>query len=417
MSSEQRFFDFLKERIGLDVASVGAAIIERAVRQRTTLSQAAHADEYWQLLQGSRDEQQALIEAVIVPETWFFRYPESFATLGKLARQRLAELNNMRALRILSLPCSTGEEPYSIAMALLDAGLKPHQFKVDGMDISPLSVDKARRAVYGKNSFRGQDLQFRDRHFMPEQDGHRVNEYVREQVRWQVGNVLDPTLLASEPAFDFVFCRNLLIYFDRPTQHAVAAVLQRLMRDDGALFIGPAEASLFSQVGMQALNIPLAFVFRRQAMRPTSPAVQAVPSIGARPRPAAAAAPAARAPAPLRRTPAAVPAPAAPGADTSLDEIAALANAGRSAEARAACERYLAAHGPSAQAFYWLGLLSDVAGRSSEAQDYYRKTLYLAPTHAEALAHLSALLAARGDLAGARRLQQRAGRGVSRDER
>ncbi len=71
MSSDQRFFDFLKERIGLDVTSVGPAIIERAVRQRTTLSQAAHSDEYWQLLQGSRDEQQALIEAVIVPETCF----------------------------------------------------------------------------------------------------------------------------------------------------------------------------------------------------------------------------------------------------------------------------------------------------------------------------------------------------------
>ena len=106
------------------------------------------------------DEQQALIEAVIVPETWFFRYPESFATLAKLASKRLAAINNMRALRILSLPCSTGEEPYSIAMALLDAGLKPHQFKVDGMDVSPLSVEKARRALYGKNSFRGQDIDF-----------------------------------------------------------------------------------------------------------------------------------------------------------------------------------------------------------------------------------------------------------------
>ena len=199
MSSDQRFFDFLKDRIGLDVASVGAAIIERAVRQRTTASKALSADEYWQTLQGSRDEQQALIEAVIVPETWFFRYPESFATLAKLASKRLTEINHMRALRILSLPCSTGEEPYSIAMALLDAGLKPHQFKVEGMDVSPLSVEKAKRAVYGKNSFRGQDIAFRERHFSAEDDGYKLSERVLEQVRLQVANLLDPTLLANEP--------------------------------------------------------------------------------------------------------------------------------------------------------------------------------------------------------------------------
>lgn len=69
MSSDQRFFDFLKERIGLDVTSVGPAIIERAVRQRTAAQQVQTADQYWQRLLGSRDEQQALIEAVIVPET------------------------------------------------------------------------------------------------------------------------------------------------------------------------------------------------------------------------------------------------------------------------------------------------------------------------------------------------------------
>lgn len=412
MNGDQRFFDFLKERIGLDVASVGAAIIERAVRQRTTLSQAAHADGYWQLLQGSRDEQQALIEAVIVPETWFFRYPESFATLGKLARARLKELNNMRALRILSLPCSTGEEPYSIAMALLDAGLQPHQFKVDGMDISPLSVEKARRALYGKNSFRGQDLEYRERHFFAEQDGHRVNEYVREQVRWQVGNVLDPTLLASEPAFDFVFCRNLLIYFDQPTQKQVFEVLKRLTHVDGVLFIGPAEGSLLGRLGMRSIGIAQSFAFSRHS----EPHPEPLPT----PKPLAV--PVSQ---PLRSTP---PAPvrsrpfaavtalpvtkktADPDAATLLAQIAALANEGKSAQARAACEQYLRSHEPVAQVFYWLGLLSDVAGLSLEAQGYYRKALYLEPQHPEALMHLAALLQAQGDSVGARRLQERAAR-------
>ncbi|WP_339507497.1 CheR family methyltransferase [Pseudomonas sp. RL_35y_Pfl2_P42] len=413
MSSDQRFFDFLKERIGLDVTSVGPAIIERAVRQRTTLSQAANAEEYWQLLQGSRDEQQALIEAVIVPETWFFRYPESFATLGKLARNRLGELNNMRALRILSLPCSTGEEPYSIAMALLDAGLRPHQFKVDGMDVSPISVEKARRALYGKNSFRGQDLDFRERHFTPEQDGHRVNENVREQVRLQVGNVLDPALLASEPVFDFVFCRNLLIYFDQPTQKQVFEVLKRLTHVDGVLFIGPAEGSLLGRLGMRSIGIPQSFAFSRHS----EPAPEPLPIPKPIPLPVSQ---------PLRTTP---PTPsvrnrpftavtalpitrksANPDAATLLAHIAALANEGKSAEARAACEQYLRSHEPVAQAFYWLGLLSDVAGSALEAQGFYRKALYLEPQHPEALMHLAALLQAQGDSAGARRLQERAAR-------
>ncbi|WP_426206123.1 CheR family methyltransferase [Pseudomonas sp. TWP3-1] len=412
MSSDQRFFDFLKERIGLDVASVGPAIIERAVRQRITLSQSATADEYWLNLQGSRDEQQALIEAVIVPETWFFRYPESFATLGKLARKRLDELNNMRALRILSLPCSTGEEPYSIAMALLDAGLKPHQFKVDGMDVSPLSVDKAKRAQYGKNSFRGDDLAYRDRHFMPENDGYRLNEYVREQVRLQSGNVLDPTLLANEPPFDFVFCRNLLIYFDQPTQKQVFEVLKRFTHDDGVLFIGPAEGSLLGRLGMRSIGIPQSFAFSRH----TEPQPEPLPTLVPAPLPMRQPIRSAPPP-PVRSRPFASVAPLPttgkaqnPDAATLLANIAALANEGKSAEARAACEQYLRSHEPVAQVFYWLGLLSDVAGSTLEAQGFYRKALYLEPQHPDALMHLAALLQAQGDTAGARRLQERAAR-------
>ncbi|VVN18643.1 CheR family methyltransferase [Pseudomonas fluorescens] len=412
MNSDQRFFDFLKETIGLDVTSVGPAIIERAVRQRSIVSQAVSADEYWRTLQGSRDEQQALIEAVIVPETWFFRYPGSFATLAKLASKRLGEINNLRALRILSLPCSTGEEPYSIAMALLDAGLKPHQFKVDGMDVSPLSVDKARRALYGKNSFRGDDIAYRDRHFTAVGDGYRLDPRVQEQVRLQVANLLDPGLLAGEPPFDFVFCRNLLIYFDQPTQKQVFEVLKRLTHVDGVLFIGPAEGSLLGRLGMRSIGIAQSFAFSRQGTPDPEPLPAFVPAPLPVPQPLRK-----PAPAPVRSRPFAsvVPLPSAPktsGSETAvlLANIAALANAGKSAEARGACESYLRSHEPVAQVFYWLGLLSDVAGNVLEAQGFYRKALYLEPQHPDALMHLAALLQAQGDSAGARRLQERAAR-------
>lgn len=431
MSNDARFFAFLKDRIGLDVASVGEAIIERAVRQRCAASSAQDSDGYWQLLQTSAREQQALIEAVIVPETWFFRYPESFSTLGKLAQTRLAELMGSRPLRILSLPCSTGEEPYSIAMALFDAGICPQQFQVDAIDISPLSIERATRAIYGKNSFRGEQITFRDRYFSAEVDGFLLNERVCNQVNFQAGNLLDPMLLAARPAYDFVFCRNLLIYFDLATQQRVFEVLKCMTREEGVLFIGPAEGSLLARLGMRSIGIAQSFAFSRCAEKADVPPAAFV-SLSL---PALAPAtftrslanlplrtsPRSFAPSPLVRASArAIPAPAG-GLDSDaaslLVNIASLANEGKSTEARAACERYLTLYEPVAQVFYWLGLLSDLGGQTAEAQGLYRKALYLQPQHPEALAQLATLLASQGDTAGARRLQERAARGLSKEGR
>ncbi|NEM46493.1 MAG: chemotaxis protein CheR, partial [Xanthomonas perforans] len=132
-------------------------------------------------------EQQALVEAVVVPETWFFRYPESFAALVNLARERSTHLAGARPLRILSLPCSTGEEPYSIAMALLDGGLPGDGFRIDAMDISEVNLQRAERALYGRNSFRGDDLSFRDRHFAVTPEGFELRSQVRRKVRLLAG--------------------------------------------------------------------------------------------------------------------------------------------------------------------------------------------------------------------------------------
>ncbi|BAN56076.1 MULTISPECIES: CheR family methyltransferase [Pseudomonas] len=416
--NEQRFFRFLRERIGLDVESVGAPMVERALRQRCVAVGAVDLDHYWLRLQQSADEQQALIEAVIVPETWFFRYPESFTALASLAHKRLAELAGARPLRLLSLPCSTGEEPYSLAMALLDAGIAPGTFLIDGMDISPSSVTKAGQAVYGRNAFRGSDLGFRERYFDALDEGHRLHGRVQQQVSLQVGNVLDPALASRDGLYDFVFCRNLLIYFDVPTQQRVFEVLKRLLHPQGVLFIGPAEGSLLARLGMRPLGIAQSFAYVRQeggnaplAVPPVQPARRTLPPLATASYPP----PGAPLPRPLRVLPMAPkPAPAREhareGASELLASIARLANAGASEQARAECQRYLGQFAPSAQVYYWLGLLSDTEGDAQQALTHYRKALYLEPQHPEALVHLAALLASQGDLAGARRLQDRAAR-------
>ncbi|MDZ3996165.1 CheR family methyltransferase [Pseudomonas sp. Teo4] len=418
--SLQRYFRFLQERIGLDVESVGEPMVERALRQRCAALEATDLDDYWLHLQQSADEQQALIEAVIVPETWFFRYPESFTALVGLARTRLAELAGERPLRLLSLPCSTGEEPYSLAMALLDAGLSGSSFHIDGTDISPNSVAKAQQAVYGRNSFRGNELAFRERHFHKLEDSHKLDERVCQQVTLQVGNVLDPALSSRNGLYDFVFCRNLLIYFDVPTQQRVFEVLKRLVHAQGVLFIGPAEGSLLARLGMRPLGIAQSFAYVRQDGSTSVPE--------ARPRRTVASPFAPRSPLP---PPAPVPAPralrspqlaqAAPEPRESESEllasIARQANAGDSAQALAGCQRYLRQFAPKAQVYYWLGLLSDTDGNAPQALVHYRKALYLDPQHPEALVHLAALLAAQGDEAGARRLQERAARVGRESER
>lgn len=404
----------LKQLIGLEAESVGRQVIERAMRQRMQALAVATDGDYWQHLSGSSAEQQALVEAVVVPETWFFRYPESFSTLVNLALKRKAALCGSRPLRVLSLPCSSGEEPYSIVMALLDGGFAPAAFQVEALDVSARVVELARLGLYGRNSFRGQDLSFRERYFDAIDSGFQLQARVLDSVKLRCGNLLDRSVLSGEAPFDFVFCRNLLIYFDRPTQNAVLDVLQSLLHEDGTFFVGPAEASLLTQRGMQALGAPLTFAFKRAAAAAPAPAAPVRVATPAFVRPSLSS------PRVLPMT-ATTPALRLDDCASALAKIVELADAGRSAEALKECERYLCEYPPSADTFYWMGLLNDMTGQVDIAQDHYRKALYLNPEHVESLVHLAALLAARGDHDGAKRLQQRASRvsapGVTRNER
>ena len=405
----ERIERLLKNRIGLDAESIGRSVIERAVRQRMAALDQSTLEHYWTTLAGSPREQQALVEAVVVPETWFFRYPESFNALTNLALERQLQLGSSRPLRLISLPCSSGEEPYSIAMALLDAGLMPSQFHIDALDVSDKVLEQARRGLYGRNSFRGEQLAFRQRHFHELANGFLLDARVRDGVRLRTGNLLDPGLFAGVAPYDFIFCRNLLIYFDRPTQVRVLELLKHQLQPEGTLFIGPAEASLASQRGLQAIGQQQTFAFRLAPCRPTP---TPTPQTNA-PRRRQAAAPTVRPiaavhPHPRPRPAVQVQAAAQDRAHDIWQEVARLANAGRSEEARQRCAQHLQAQGPSAEGYYWLGLLSDVQGNGEQACAYYRKAIYLDPQHREALTHLAVYLEAQGDTSAAQRLYRRA---------
>lgn len=443
----------LRDTMGLDAQTLGANAIERAVRSRLAelspaLRDAPSYSLYWQRLQQSPQELQALIEAVVVPETWFFRHREAFAALAQMALDertaRRGTLRETQALRLLSLPCATGEEPYSIAMAMLDAGFGTSEFTIDALDISERALALAREGRYGRNSFRGPPatLLFRERYFTPEGDSYCIVDALRTQVRWHAGNLFDASLVDRLGTFDFVFFRNVLIYFDREGQRRAIAALERLMRMGATLFAGPAEGGTLTSNGMTSTGHVQAFSFRvtgpvsdvvpATATAAVSRAAGTLDAFGATPRTSAVDAIAQRrapanhaVPAGAARTFAASPpalssaspsaTPARDGTTTAdirkrLEQARIAADAGDFVQAVALCRNVLATDRANAQAEYLLGLVEDARGDAQGALVHYRRALYLDPGHYEALVHCAAQIDARGDTAGAKRLLERAGR-------
>jgi chemotaxis protein methyltransferase WspC len=404
------FETVLKQAMGLDAVSIGSTTIERAVRVRMADLGLELREDYWQQLHDSTGELQELIETVVVPETWFFRDREAFGALVRLATEEWLPAHPTGVLRLLSVPCSTGEEPYSMIMALLDSGVPLERFQVDAVDISARALVQARRGIYGMNSFRGTSLEFRERYFRPVDGGYARLDQLSAKVTFRQRNLLAADFHFGEAPYDVVFCRNLLIYFDRPTQEQAMRTLASILTPCGFLFVGPAEAFLASCSGFVSLNQAMSFAFRRTGTKRAESARHSIrrpmktvkTSERARTQPAAKTE---RGPIPVPLTvKASVPPP------TELALARSLADAGRLEEAVQGCERHLQQRGPSSEAYYLLGLLRDAAGDGRGAAENYRRVVYLEPEHAEALMHLALCMEKQGDAAAAERFIKRAQR-------
>ncbi|MEI6350404.1 MAG: CheR family methyltransferase [Verrucomicrobiota bacterium] len=430
MTALQQIEARINQAIGLDVRSVGASTLSIAVQARMRKRKIKAHEEYSAVLENSETELQDLIEEVVVPETWFFRDRSPFRALAEWVRNTWMPAHPHEALRLLSAPCSSGEEPFSLVMALLDAGLDPEQFSVEAIDISRAALERARQGVFGQNSFRGQGLEFRDKHFCKASRGWRLNESVLKQVQFRQANVLDPAFWKSGAVRNVIFCRNLLIYLDPDAQSRLLASIQATLSPDGLLFAGHAEAFICSGFGYEAAQMPMAFAFRKRDGKPGAAAAH--PAQLSSPTPARkvsapvplhvikAKAPAIqvvaqggeRAPQPQENPK--VPAAADQPGETLLAEAQSLADAGRFQAAMEKCDAYLRSHGPSSRVFCLLGLIHDAAGEMAEAHTLYRKALYMEPEHCEALAHLALLARKSGDEAAARQFEKRVIRAQNR---
>ncbi|RZA12425.1 MAG: methyltransferase domain-containing protein, partial [Proteobacteria bacterium] len=167
------------------------------------------------------------------------RDPAVFSEALRFVQQRLAA-RPQRPVRILSVPCAGGEEPYSMALVMAQAGIPATRCRIDAIDLSQAAIARARSGRFTRNAFRGADLAFRERWFTRQGDDYLVDDALRAYVGFSQGNLLAMGDRAAVPAgvlppYDLVFCRNLLIYFDAPTRARAAQAIANLLADDGLL--------------------------------------------------------------------------------------------------------------------------------------------------------------------------------------
>lgn len=406
--------NLLKKIIGLDVSTIGQSSIKRAIDQRLRHTGIPDTESYLDRLRSSDQELKALIEEVVVPETWFFRDQAPFDALRTYVEQEWMPEHSVGTLRVLSLPCSTGEEPYTIGMVLNDCGLSAARVRIDAIDVSSSALEKARLAVYTRNSFRSQDVRFRDRYFRQTDKGYELDQAITSMVRLSHGNILSNSFVVSREPYDVIFCRNLFIYFDRETQRNVVRKLYSLLRTKGLFFVGHSESSIIPRDYFLSLEHRGSFGYRKRDLmqvigdrgrtHPPEPAQaryregkpqQQLPLLAQADR--------------LQVPAEVVQLPVAP-ADSGLAQAHKLANEGFLKEAAVLCEEKLATDDACVDAYYLLGVIREAQGDRKGAGDLFRKAVYLEPAHYEALLHLALQAEAEGNREAANVLRQRAER-------
>jgi chemotaxis protein methyltransferase WspC len=393
--------DLLRTCYGLDASLLGHAALEAEILRQSSRCGVSRADYAAQLARSPRDLQ-ALVEAVVVHETWMVRDGGPFMLIAESAAEwRRERFRNPARLRVLCLACATGEEAWSVAMALAEAGLSPEEFSIEGVDVSGSALVSARAGVYPARAFRSPDAErWRDRWCEPAPGGYAVRDGLRQSVHFTQANLLDAQWQAAVQPAHLVFCRNVLIYFEAGARARMLAFLRRIIGEQGLLFTGHAEAVLCA-AEFRTFGPMGAFAFSgEQRVSQTPPPSRVAPALPPRVQTQ-------RPPSP----PARPKANTAPGDDLTL--ATRLADQGRYAEALVCVNRVLEADRTNTQGWLLKGLSEQALGDAAAAGNSFSRTVYLDPVNEVALLALARLETLAGHPERAQRLRDRAARGAA----
>ena len=241
-----RIRQIVSEEFGFWVRDQWIDQLKKKVSRRMAYRGVNNFDEYIERLGTGKhvnSELYALVEDLWIHETSFWRYPQQLEALHKTVLPTLSKQDPSRKIRLTSLGCSTGEEPYSMAMAAAELSRKSNlgRFEITGVDSSQESLSQAEAGIYAPFQLRELNDSMRCRWFNEVDNTWEVKHEIRSLVRFFRHNLLEPLPMAG---LDVIFCCNVLIYFKKDCSQRILRSFHAALKPGGYLFLGPSESAL-----------------------------------------------------------------------------------------------------------------------------------------------------------------------------
>ena len=253
--------DEIYERTGMFFAESSKDLLQKRLSPRAKELNFDSFQKYFYFLQydpRSDAEFDQIFDLITTNETYFFREPAQLTAFVEEIVPEILAKKPMKRVRIWSAGCSSGEEPYSIAMLLQEAGwYGKAAFEIFASDLNQGVLQKARRGIYRENAFRATLPALREKYFAPEADGSwRISDEIRNRVSFGRLNIYDSSRVALLGTLDVIFCRNVIIYFDDSSKKVVITNFYNRLIDGGYLLLGHSESliSLSTQFKLRHLK-------------------------------------------------------------------------------------------------------------------------------------------------------------------
>ncbi len=223
---------------------------------------ASFLDYYYVLKDNDRGEWDNAWEVLSVQETYFWREMSQITALVEHIVPQWFQKSSL-PFRVWSAACATGEEPYTIAMALAEAGFGSHPIEIVASDASPMGLEKARRGIYREKSFRALAPMLRQKYFEPVEGGSKLSPEIMKRVTFSRVNLLELGEISPVARAHAVFCRNVFIYFSKHSIRQAVAMIAAKMPPGGHLFVGASESLLRITTDFELKEIGGALVYVR----------------------------------------------------------------------------------------------------------------------------------------------------------